>query len=509
MQLTSFAFFVFLAVTATLYYIVPLRSRWCLLLLAGGVFYLYGGAKTVWCLFVTTLSTWAAALLISHVQLKIVDKKRSKSTSKLIVAVVLIINFTILYFLKYWNFTAEILKKAGMNLPLFEILMPLGVSFFMFQSVGYVIVVYRGKEKAEKNIAKYFLFTSFFPQMVQGPIGRYGELAPQLTAPNKFSYDNIKNGILLIMRGLFKKLIIADRAAILVNTVFDGYTAYPGSIIFISVLFYCVQLYCDFSGGIDVARGAASLFGIKMAENFKRPLFATSLADFWRRWHITLGAWMKDYLFYPISLSKPFIKLGKFSRRKIGGKLGKILPTSLATFIIYFVIGIWHGSSFKYIAYGFWNGAIITSSLLLEPFYAKLKSKLKIKGNEKWFTVFSVIRTWVIVIIGRYITRAGRFTASLFMLKKTVTEFSLASVNSGILLSFGLTVTDFLVVIIGALYIFVSELFEEKGESISSRLSKKSQAVQALALIIAVAVIVFFGIYRGDYISSEFIYKQL
>lgn len=508
MQLTSLTFFVFLFLAVVLYYLLPKKIRWYALLVAGGVFYCYGGFKTVWCLVMTAVTTYIGAIITENTENADYSKNRKKAIKKLIVAAVLIVNFGVLYFLKYWNYTAEVISRKGIGLPSFDILMPLGVSFFMFQSVGYVIDVYRKKEKAERNFLKYFLFVSFFPQMVQGPIGRYGELANQLTAPNEFSYDSIKKGLLLIMRGLFKKLVIADRAAIAVNAVFDGYENYPGWLIFSGVLLYCVQLYCDFSGGIDVARGAAALFKINMAENFRRPLFAVSLADFWRRWHITLGAWMKDYLFYPLALSSPFIKLGKFSRRKISGKFGKILPTSLATFIIYFVIGIWHGASFKYIAYGFWNGGIITASLLLEPFFIKLKSRLKIKGEERLYKWFCIVRTWIIVVTGRYITRAGRFMAALVMMKKTVADFSPSTISLSAFTSLGLTLSDYVVVVIGALYIFVSELMEEKGKTVSERLENKSGIIQFAAIVAAISVIVFLGIYRGDYISSEFIYKQ-
>lgn len=203
--------------------------------------------------------------------------------------------------------------------------------------------------------------------MVQGPISRFGDLGPQLLAGRSLDFGNLKYGIQLMLWGYFKKLVIADRAAVLVSSVLDHPWDHSGSILAVGVLFYCIQLYGDFSGGIDITRGVAKLFGIDLAENFRRPLYATSLTDFWRRWHITLGTWMRDYLFYPLSLSKPFGKLGKLTRRHIKGKLGKILPTSLATFLVYLVIGIWHGANWRYIAFGFWNGGIITLSLLLSP----------------------------------------------------------------------------------------------------------------------------------------------
>lgn len=160
------------------------------------------------------------------------------------------------------------------------------------------------------------------------------------------------------MWGYFKKLVIAERAAVLVDTVLAHYYNYSGSVIMAAIFFYCIQLYCDFSGGIDITRGVAEMFGIELAENFRRPLYATSLADYWRRWHMTLGQWMRDYLFYPLTLSKPLGKLGKWTRRHIPGKLGKLIPAALATFVVYFVIGIWHGANFRYIVFGLWNGTL-------------------------------------------------------------------------------------------------------------------------------------------------------
>lgn len=207
--------------------------------------------------------------------------------------------------------------------------MPLGLSYFIFQSVGYVIDVYRGKLSAQKNPLKYGLFVSFFPQMVQGPISRYDQLAPQLLSQRSLDWRDLKLGIQLCLWGYFKKLVIADRAAVLVNAVITENCPYGGAIIASGILFYCIQLYCDFSGGIDITRGVARMFGIDMAENFRRPIFAMSLTEYWRRWHITLGAWMRDYVFYPLSLSKTFGKLSRWARTHIKGTGGKILPHRL------------------------------------------------------------------------------------------------------------------------------------------------------------------------------------
>ncbi|MFR4756970.1 MAG: MBOAT family O-acyltransferase [Evtepia gabavorous] len=301
--------------------------------------------------------------------------------------------------------------------------------------------------------------------MVQGPISRFNDLAPQLFARRSLDYTDLKYGIQLILWGYFKKMVIADRAAVLVNTVLDDPWSYSGSILAVGVLFYRIQLYGDFSGGIDITRGVARLFGIDLAENFRRPLFSTSLTDFWRRWHITLGAWMRDYLFYPLSLSKPFGKLGKFTRKHLKGKLGKILPTSLATFLVYFVIGIWHGANWRYVAFGFWNGGIITLSLLLAPYFLRWKQALRINDKSKGWHLFQLVRTNLLVFFGRYITRAPRFLTAVWMVKETFLHPNLPDLWNGTLMTLGLGGGDFLILFLGVATLLLAEWYQEKKGS--------------------------------------------
>ena len=356
MAFTSPEFLILVLAALLAYYLLPKRVQWVILLLASCAFYLAGGIGAMVYLLYTTVTTYIAGRWLGALNQKRQGSQagaKLKRRKKAIVAVTAAANFGLLFMVKYWDATAQAMDNlTGLALPRLDLLLPLGLSFYMFQSMGYVIDCYRGKYPPQRNIAKYALFVSFFPQMVQGPISRFNQLGPQLTQPHPFCADQVKYGIQLAMWGYLKKLVIADRAAVVVNTVFQTPENYGGAMTAIAVGFYCVQLYCDFSGGIDITRGVAQLFGIDLAENFRRPVFAVSLTDYWRRWHITLGSWMKDYVFYPISLSKPFARLGKFTRRRIGGRLGKIIPTSLATFLVYFIIGIWHGANFRYIAFG-------------------------------------------------------------------------------------------------------------------------------------------------------------
>ncbi|MBR3997835.1 MAG: MBOAT family protein, partial [Clostridia bacterium] len=462
MLFISWMFVLFLAASVLVYYLVPMKARWTVLLAASIVFYVSGGVKPIVYLLFTALTTFAAGLILDRMNLRRADipkgdkagLEKLKSRKKAVVAVTLILNFGMLYCLKYLGFTASAVSSvmgifgADVTISVPDFILPLGVSFFIFQTTGYVIDCYRGKYPAEKNPAKYLLFASFFPLMVQGPISRFDRIAPTLLSGNKLDAENIRGGIQLMLWGYMKKMIIADRAAVCVNAFFDDYTSYGGAVTAFAVVFYCINLYCDFSGGIDITRGAAQLFGVATEKNFERPIFAASLAEYWRRWHITLGGWMRDYVFYPISLSKPFGKLGKWSRDKLGGKLGKIFPTSCATFIVYLIIGIWHGANFRYIFYGFFNGAIITSSLLLAGIYMKWKEKLRINDKALYWRIFSVARTCFIIFIGRFITRSPRLLVAFELIGRVFNpaKFAAGELVNGTLMNFGLTAADYSIV---------------------------------------------------------------
>ena len=506
-----------------LYCLTPAGGRWLVLLAASMVFYCSGGVRTVGYVFYTAGVVYCAGLLLGWLngkkraappERKKAVAARCKRYRRLVVLAACLLNFGLLYFLKYWNFTAQLLQPLadrvahGRQLPVSDLLLPLGVSFFMFQSVGYVIDVYRDKYPPERSPLRLLLFVSFFPQMVQGPISRYDQLAPQLLKRERPGCDDVKYGIQLAMWGCFKKLVIADRAAVLVNTVMGDPWSYGGAIQGTAILFYCIQLYGDFSGGIDITRGVARMFGVHMADNFRRPLFAASLADFWRRWHITLGAWMRDYLFYPLSLSKPFGRLGKWSRKHIGGTLGKIVPTSLATFIIYFVIGVWHGANWRYIAFGFWNGTLITLALLLAPWFQQLKAALHIDDQAPWYRVFQVARTCFLVFLGRYITRAPRLLTAVWMIRETFLHPRLSDLWNGALLTLGLGAFDLAVIAAGTAVLVGVEWYQERGGEVRKSLERQSFLVQWLAIAVPLAVIFCLGILRADYISSGFLYQQ-
>lgn len=517
MSLTSVTYVVFLAALTVLYYLVPKRCQWMLLLAASYVFYCCGGVKTVVYLLFTTVTVYAAGLVLGHLNArrravpegadKAAWQDGIKRRKKAVVAAACLLNFGMLYTLKYWDFTAQLLGRAfGRPFPSLGLLMPLGVSFFVFQSIGYVIDVYRGKQEPQRNLAKMALFTSFFPQIIQGPISRYHQLGPQLYAGRSLDYEQLRAGIQLVLWGFFKKLLIAERVGVVANTVFDNPSQYPGSILALGAFAYCIQLYCDFSGGIDVTRGSAQMLGIDMAENFRRPLFARSLTDFWRRWHITLGGWMRDYVFYPLSLSKPFARLGRWARGHIKGKAGKILATSLATFVVYLLIGIWHGSSLKYIFYGFYNGFIITASLLLEARFVGWRARLGMTEDSRGWNLFRIARTCAIVFVGRYITRAPRLLTGLWMLWHTVTDFQPSALLSGLPLQLGIGASDYGIAALAVLVMVLVEYAQERGVQVRRWLAARPAGVQFAAILLPLLLLLFCT--GGDYVPAQFIYAQ-
>ncbi len=375
MSFLSFQFVIFIGIVFILYYTVFRNRQWILLLVSSYIFYLMGGVSALVFILSTTVTVYAAGRLMERVKEKSDSRKAAKASNKKILIGVVLINFGILLMLKYFNFIAENINSAfaifeyDVNLPLVNVLLPLGISFYTFQSIGYAIDVYRDKYEAETNPARFALFISFFPQVIQGPISRYDNLGAKLKEKHKFSYKQFKFGAQLFLWGCFKKLVIADRAGILVSQVFDDHTSYDGLQVFVAVFLYAIQIYADFSGGIDMARGVAQALDIDLIQNFRRPYFATSVAEYWRRWHMSLTQWMRDYVFFPLTLSKASSRIGKWGRKHLKGNLGKQLPSYLPTFVTFFLIGIWHGAGWGFIFYGFYNATIIVLSMAFTPVF--------------------------------------------------------------------------------------------------------------------------------------------
>ncbi|MBQ3299763.1 MAG: MBOAT family O-acyltransferase [Eubacteriales bacterium] len=540
MTYTSLNFIFFVLATALVYFVLPFKKyRWTVLLAASIFFYCTWSYQLGAFMLFTTLSTYLIALWLNRVSLKSKavlkehksewsrdDKKKYKNKTKvrmrLVMTLALLLNFGILAFLKYYNFFAGSLNdilgafSLDFSAPSLKLILPLGISFYTFQSMGYIVDVYREKTAPQKNPLKLLLFVSFFPQIIQGPISIYDQLAVQLFEGHDFDFTRFKHGCELIMWGFFKKLVIADRAVIAITAVTADYNKFGGTTLTFTVLLYALQLYADFSGGIDISRGVAQIFGVDMIDNFKRPYFSRSINEYWRRWHISLGAWLKNYLFYPVAMSNAFITASKkmkgtrFGKTAAGAHISKVLPTSVASLIVFLVVGIWHGASWKYVAFGAWNGMIIMVSILLEPLFISAKDKLHIKDTNIPFMLFQMFRTFLIVLVGYVFDVAPSFSQAMrtFWLFFTNQNFKLGYSQISDL---GLGKKDYLVVLIGGLIIFIASIIQERaknGMDIRHMLDRKPFILRFALLFVALISIVVFGIYGSGYSAADFVYAQ-
>ena len=520
MQITSFGFLLFAAVLLVAYYLIPKRGQWILLLAASYCFYLWAGIEYLGFILLTTLSTYAATMAMAATQDKQAKfleenkaslsreerkayKAKGKRVNRVYLIACLVLNFGILAVCK-----ALLIEpfKAAASAGTFSFLslgLPLGISFYMFQSMGYAVDVYRQTAKPERNPLKLALFVSFFPQLIQGPISKFGQLAPQLYQPQKFDGKQLSFGLQRMLWGYFKKLVIADRIAAAVIALRGP--EHTGVSFFILTVFYAVQIYGDFTGGIDVTVGLAQALGIKLPENFIRPYFSKNIAEYWRRWHISLGEWMKDYIFYPISVSQPMLKLSKAARKNLGA-FGKRLPVYVASIATWFVTGIWHGLTPNFVLWGMLNCFFIVVSEECSGLYERFHGRFHLK-DKKWYGGFEIARMFILMNlirivdlfpnVGDYFSRIG----SLF------TKFNFHVLWDRTMMKLGLTALDYIILICGIVLMFTISLIQEKKGSVRELLWQKHPVVRYALIFALLVIVLLMGSYGVGYNASAFIYN--
>jgi D-alanyl-lipoteichoic acid acyltransferase DltB (MBOAT superfamily) len=484
MQLTSFSFLLFAGLLLILYYLIPRKLQWPLLLIASTVFYLCGGIENVLYILFTCGVTYGATRIIEKNQEKF-DKKTAKKKNRLWVILTACLIFGLLAVCKV-RFTFS------------NILLPLGLSFYMFQSVGYVLDVYRGTVKAEKNPLKLLLFVSYFPQLVQGPISKFGQLGPQLLASHEFDGKQVAFGLERMLWGFFKKMVIADRIAVAIITLKGP--SYTGLSFLVLTIFYAVQIYGDFTGGIDIVIGLSEAFGIRLTENFVRPFFSKNIAEYWRRWHISLGEWMKDYIFYPISISSPMRKLSKSARKK-WPNFGKRIPVYAASFATWFCTGIWHGITPNFILWGMMNCVVIVASEELTPLYEKFHNRFHLK-DKKWYGCFEMLRMFMLMNLIRIVDLFPNVGEYFRRMGTMFTSFKVP------FMKLGLTGLDYGILIGGILLMFAVSLFQEKKGSVREALLKQNAALRYTLIFLLFLAVLLLGSYGIGYDAGNFIYNQ-
>lgn len=529
MFFTSYQFLGFLAVLFVLYYLIPGRWQWVLLLGASYLFYWMAGPVYLLYISATSVTVFFSARKIEEnalrqrmylkthrEELSAEGKRRYKAGQKRVrfrwLLACLLLNLGILAVVKYTNFVIAnvngLLAAAGQSrqLSFLTLALPMGISFYTFQAVGYLIDVYRGTVRAESNPFRFALFVSFFPQLVQGPISRFGDLAPSLYAPHSFDARAVSRGLQRMLWGYFKKMVIADRVLTAVSTIVGDTGAYSGAYIFVGMLLYTLELYADFTGGIDITIGIAEALGITVQENFLRPYFSKSLKEYWRRWHISMCSWFRDYLFYPVSTSKGMQKFSKFSRRCLGEAVGRRLPLYVSSFVVWLATGVWHGASWNFIVWGLLNYAVLMLSQELEPLYARFHERFAV-GGTFGYRLFQIARTFLLVCCLNLFDCYHSLSDTFRMLASMFTARNWQILWDGSLLSLGLSALDYGILALGtALMLLVS--LSQRGGSVRDKLARRAYPVRLAVWYGLFLAVLLMGAYGIGYDASQFIYNQ-
>lgn len=534
MAYVSLEFLGFLIPVLLLYYLIPRRFQWTVLLAASYAFYLLNGIPQIAFIVFTTAVTYTAGLIMqktrNEYKTKLQDpehplgkdekkelKKRMSAKIHLVQTVALLTDLLVLIVVKYVPFLTKISNgllsslHISFQFPAFKILVPVGISFYTFMSIGYLIDVGKGKYDAERHFGRFALFISFFPSIVQGPINHFDVVGVQFREGHKLEYKNLKYGAQLMLWGFFMKLVIADRVAPMVAKVFSAdYAGYSGTALFLGMLAYAIQIYGDFAGGINIVIGAAQMFGIQMPKNFTQPYFAESMTDYWRRWHITLGDFMREYVFFPVMLSKPVNRISKFFRSKFGPGASKLVPSIAAPFVVFMLMGIWHGASWQWIVYGLYNAIVIAGGVALTPLFDKLTARIPRYQTAFSWKLFRMIRTFLLTCVAKVITQAPGLGAAFAILKKILTnvDLNLLVINNGKLFELGISPRSMLILLAALLVLFVVDLLKERGVQIRDRISEQPLVFRWMLYIAVISVIVIFGCYGAGYDASAFIYQE-
>ena len=533
MSITSFPFFFFVCAVLLVYFLVPGRFQWIVLLAASCAFYLSFGAKYILYVLFTATSVYFAARGIQRIadeqraflkgegrtlerEEKNAYKARNQKRKKRLMLCALLANLLVLGVFKYADFLLDQLNAllgifgAGLIRDRLNLIAPLGISFYTFQMIGYLLDVYWGNAEAEKNWAKTLLFCSFFPQMTQGPISEFGQLSEQLFAEHAFSYRSYSWGMQRLVWGFFKKMVIADALAPLVKDVFANYPHYTGLTTLIGAFLYSVQIYADFSGYMDIMCGLCEVMGIRLTENFDRPYFSKSVAEYWRRWHMSLGSWFKRFIYYPIGISKWSRSLGKACREKLGRKFGDMLPASIALVVVWLATGLWHGASWAYIVWGLVNGLFIILGLWLDPVYAACRRALRIDESSRLWQAFQTLRTFVLVTFIKVLPEVGTLSDGWGLWKRIFTDHELPRTLRRLLpfldWSSLFTLSHFAMAMLGTACLFCFSLIERR-RPVRSITEKWPMPLRAAALGALFFLIFTFGI-QNSWEGGGFLYAQ-
>lgn len=516
---------IFLPCVMLCYAAAPKRVRPGVLLVSSYVFFWAVSGRLLVYLLVTTAVAYGGGLWLDRLQSACTGqcrevprperkaiKARFRGRRRRVLALAVAVMLGMLVVLKYSAFAAANLNRVlgvlhvnrSLTVPAF--ILPIGISFYTLEAVSYLVDVYRETVTADRNPGRVALFLAFFPQIMEGPIGRYGQTAQVLWEGRPITYRNLTFGMQRIAFGVLKKMVIADRLNILIETVFSDFAQYDGGIIAVAMFFYTCQLYMEFSGTMDMVIGTAEIFGVALPENFRRPFLSRTVAKFWTRWHITLGTWFKDYVFYPLSMSKGLTRLTLRARKRLGNHFGPLISASVALFAVWLCNGLWHGAGWSYIFFGMYHFFWILLGNILEPFVRRWAERFRIDRESVPYRAMQILRTVLLVNVGELFFRAESLKVGLAMFHRMITGFTLASFSDGTILSLGMDSLDFLIAFVAILLVLAIHVLAERKISVREELARRNVVIRWAAYYGLILFIVIFGAYGVGYVPVDPIY---
>ncbi|MCR5402602.1 MAG: MBOAT family protein [Butyrivibrio sp.] len=491
MLFNSLQFLIFFPIVLCVFYVIPEKLKRPWLLIASYFFYMCWNARYALLLLTSTAVTFASGILIERAREK--DPPRMKP----VVAASFVINLSILFFFKYFNFTVNLLQNIAalfhitLNAPVLDVILPVGISFYTFQALSYTVDVYRRDVEAEKSFVTYALYVSFFPQLVAGPIERSKNLLQQLKVFKKFDYRRFLDGSMIMLWGYFLKVVLADRISVFVDTVYRDIPTYGGMYLIVATILFAIQIYCDFAGYSTIAVGAAKILGINIMENFKAPYLSTSVGMFWRNWHISLTSWFKDYLYIPLGGSR------KGKGRKYMNKL-----------IVFLVSGLWHGADLSFVVWGGLNGIYQIIGEVLLPFRTKVNSTFNLSRDTIGHKAMEALITFILVDFAWIFFRAQSISDAVMVIKSIFTTYNPWILFDGSLYNCGLNSKEFWFMITCILILLWSDVQKKKNVIIRDVILAQDGWCKVLIIAVAISAILIFGVWGTGYNDSSFIYFQ-
>ncbi len=494
MLFNSIDFLIFFPIVTTLYFVFPHKIRNYWLLAASYFFYMCWNPKYILLLMTSTFITYLSGIVMERIKQSDREENKKIKLKNWTVAASFVLNISMLFYFKYINFALDVMTDIlgifhiSVNAPTFDVILPVGISFYIFQALSYTMDVYRDEIYAEKNIFRYALFVSFFPQLVAGPIERSKNLLKQLAKPNDFDYTNARTGLLMMLWGYFIKVVMADRLAVLVDTVYNDVSAYHGMELIVANLFFTIQIYCDFMGYSIIAKGAAKYLGYNLMSNFEMPYFSTSIKEFWRRWHISLSSWLRDYLYIPLG----------GNRKGTARKYFNLLLT-------FFVSGLWHGANITFVVWGMFHGVCQVIEDIFRMIFGKISDRIKNQAVARVWKGVNIFKTFILAAIGWVFFRASNISQAIQVLKASVKLDNVSEVLAGGgIYNLGIDKMGLIMLGIAVLLLFVVSIMRENKINPIEWISSKHFVVRYAAYWLIVVLIIS----SLDLTGKEFIYFQ-